>query len=534
MFSPTYLCLSRHNVFYFRYPLALLSIDRKHSKDQFRLSLGTRNPKTALRLSKALESYIHGFRGLQMRYDEIVRLVKAYHDDLLASWKEEIAEKGPVSVRDTDTWIRQGEAMLKSKSSIWDNIDGKGKSLVGDMLADLGIEIDKDHPDYKTIREEYAHGAIKFAQQVRAYSDNFRNLPEMLLDVSAENSTPHSITKPKHTLKKVIVEFMRDKEMESAWGSRAKDERKTCFDLLLEIFGEDYAVAQIDHEQARYVKDILLKLPKNRAKKRETRGLPLLRQIEVDGMEKISVDTFNKYTMIYSALMKWAQRHGYADKNPFEGITLKTTKVKKRHDYTDQDIVTIVTALKKKRSEEGLQNYRYWGVLLAMYTGARLNEVASLTCDDVRSEGGIWYLDINNEGETKSLKTEAAKRKVPIHPDLIEYGFLEFYKEALGKRKQDERLLDGLTYNEISKWGRKLDRWFNDQFLKDVGLKTKLKSFHSLRHTVITKLSKGEVPLPIIQNLVGHEPNTVTTSVYTHGYTLQQLQDGINKLKYPI
>lgn len=154
MFSPTYLCLSRHNVFYFRYPLALLSIDRKHAKDQFRLSLGTRNPKVALRLSKALESYIHGFRGLQMRYDEIVKLVRAYNDDLLASWKEEIAEKGPVSVKDTDTWIRQGEAMLKSKSSIWDNIDGKGKSLVGDMLNDLGIEIGKDHPDYQTIREE--------------------------------------------------------------------------------------------------------------------------------------------------------------------------------------------------------------------------------------------------------------------------------------------------------------------------------------------------------------------------------------------
>lgn len=89
-----------------------------------------------------------------MRYDEIVKLVRAYNDDLLASWKEEIAEKGPVSVKDTDTWIRQGEAMLKSKSSIWDNIDGKGKSLVGDMLNDLGIEIGKDHPDYQTIREE--------------------------------------------------------------------------------------------------------------------------------------------------------------------------------------------------------------------------------------------------------------------------------------------------------------------------------------------------------------------------------------------
>ncbi|OIN87573.1 MAG: hypothetical protein AUJ12_02295 [Alphaproteobacteria bacterium CG1_02_46_17] len=403
-----------------------------------------------------------------MRYDEIVRLVRAYNDDLLTSWKEEIAEKGPVSVRDTDTWIKQGEAMLKSSRTIWDNIDGNGKSLVGNMLNDLGIKIDKDHPDYKTIREEYAHGAIKFAEQIRAYSDNFRNIPEMVMDANAANSIPLISAKPKHTLKKVIAEFMRDKEMESAWGNRAKDERKACFDLLLEIFGEDYAIAQINHEQARQVKDILLKLPKNRAKKRETRGLTLLRQIEVDGVEKISVDTFNKYTMIYSALMKWAQRHGYAEKNPFEGIMLRTTNVQKRHDFTDQDIVTIVTALKKQRSEEGLQNYRYWGVLLAMYTGARLNEVASLTCDDVRCEDGVWYFDINDEGEKKSLKTEAAKRKVPVHPDLIEYGFLDFYEEARGMSKQGDRLLDGLTFNKTSKWGRNLGRWFNDKFLEGI------------------------------------------------------------------
>lgn len=150
----------------------------------------------------------------------------------------------------------------------------------------------------------------------------------------------------------------------------------------------------------------------------------------------------------------------------------------------------------------------------------------------MRSEDGIWYFDINNEGETKSLKTEAAKRKVPIHPDLIEYGFLEFYEEARGKRKAGERLLDELTYSKAHKWGRKLNQWFNDQFLEALGVKTELKSFHSLRHTVITKLGKAGVPLPIIQSLVGHEANTVTTSVYTHGYTLQQLQDGINKLKY--
>ncbi len=468
-----------------------------------------------------------------MRYEEIIKLVRLYYDELLLSWKDEIADKGPVSRQDTDIWIRQGEAMLKSNRTIWDNVDGKGRSLVGEMLDTLNIEIEPDHPDYKTFREEYAHGTIKFAQNIRDYSDNFRNLPDMTLETSVSNPAPLITAKPKHTLSKVIHEFTRQKEVEDAWGVRAKDERKASFDLLIEIFGESYNINAIDHEQARMVKAILIKLPKNRAKNPKTRNLPLLKQVEVQGEETISIGSINKYLTTYGQFMSWAQKHGYVQINPFQGILLKDNKTQARKDFSDQDIKAIVRELDKQRSEGSLQDYRYWGALLGMYTGARLNEIASLTCDDVKYEEGIWYFDINDEEESKSLKTEAAKRKVPVHPDLIQAGFMVFYDDAKLKRKKGDRLLDGLTFNRISKWGRKLSRWFNDQFLKEIGVKRKEKVFHSFRHTVITKLSQAEVQLPIIQNLVGHEPNTVTTAVYTHGYALQQLQDGINKLTYP-
>lgn len=160
-------------------------------------------------------------------------------------------------------------------------------------------------------------------------------------------------------------------------------------------------------------------------------------------MEKISITSINKYNMIYSSLMKWAEKLGYAKNNPFEGIRLKAPKGQRRRDFSSHEMEAIVAALHKQRASGELQDYRYWGALLAMYTGARLNEVASLTCDDVKCEEGTWYFDINDEEETKSLKTEAAKRKVPVHPDLIEYGFLIFLDEAKRKRKQGERLFEG-------------------------------------------------------------------------------------------
>ncbi|MCZ5067667.1 integrase, partial [Escherichia coli] len=68
-----------------------------------------------------------------------------------------------------------------------------------------------------------------------------------------------------------------------------------------------------------------------------------------------------------------------------------------------------------------------------------MNELCQLYLSDIRmSENGVSYLDFNldspdkvmdTEAEAdKSLKTLNALRQVPIHPRLIELGFLEYVK----------------------------------------------------------------------------------------------------------
>lgn len=75
---------------------------------------------------------------------------------------------------------------------------------------------------------------------------------------------------------------------------------------------------------------------------------------------------------------------------------------------------------------------KYWSTLLFLYTGARRNEIAALTPYDVKQDeaSNIWYFDITDEEETKRLKTVAAKRFVPVHSKLIEYGFLEYIEKV--------------------------------------------------------------------------------------------------------
>lgn len=72
-----------------------------------------------------------------------------------------------------------------------------------------------------------------------------------------------------------------------------------------------------------------------------------------------------------------------------------------------------------------------WVMLIALMTGARLEEIGQLQVQDVREEGGIWALHISDRDgsgapTTKKLKDARVERAVPIHRRLVDLGFLRF------------------------------------------------------------------------------------------------------------
>src|SRR5262245_29800214 len=76
------------------------------------------------------------------------------------------------------------------------------------------------------------------------------------------------------------------------------------------------------------------------------------------------------------------------------------------------------------RSKPGahiIQDEKYWLPILGLFHGNRLEEFAQLVRSDVRSEDDIWFLDINDEGK-KQIKNRQSKRRVPIHPRVLQPG----------------------------------------------------------------------------------------------------------------
>jgi integrase len=71
-----------------------------------------------------------------------------------------------------------------------------------------------------------------------------------------------------------------------------------------------------------------------------------------------------------------------------------------------------------------------WLPWLACFTGARLDEIAAADVRDVERVGRYWVLNIRLDyrAENASIKTEGSHRRVPLHEQLLDEGFLTYLR----------------------------------------------------------------------------------------------------------
>ena len=99
----TYLTVSRHNVYYLRWPLPQ-SLHPQGKASDIKVSLRTRDQREALRLSRHLayvaETLTSGSAASKMRYDEIRTVIKRHFKAFLDKKREEINAHGRLREHD--------------------------------------------------------------------------------------------------------------------------------------------------------------------------------------------------------------------------------------------------------------------------------------------------------------------------------------------------------------------------------------------------------------------------------------------------
>ncbi len=170
---------------------------------------------------------------------------------------------------------------------------------------------------------------------------------------------------------------------------------------------------------------------------------------------------------------------------------------------------------------------RVWMPLIGLYSGARLNEIGELTLSHI-------ILDPIPHFRIKHAKNQSSIRDIPIHPKLIELGFLD-YVEAL-RKSGHTRLWPFLrTQGKVNADSEVLGKWFGRYIHSKLGLPDTV-VFHALRHTFKDLCRNALIPRDLHHALTGHASPGQVANVgddYGDGYSLEVKLAQMAKIQLP-
>jgi site-specific recombinase XerD len=181
------------------------------------------------------------------------------------------------------------------------------------------------------------------------------------------------------------------------------------------------------------------------------------------------------------------------------------------------------------RPEGGRGQAAYWLPVLALFTGARLEELAQLRLGDIGEEDGIRFIHITPEAGRVKTSTE---RRVPLHSALEALGFLRYVEHI--RVSGADRLFPLLAVSEST--GSRSDswsKWFGRYRCGEVGIKDPRVVFHSLRHSFVDACGVGHVRYDLTERLVGHEVQGEGGNYGAQLFPLEPLKDAIERVRYP-
>ena len=164
---------------------------------------------------------------------------------------------------------------------------------------------------------------------------------------------------------------------------------------------------------------------------------------------------------------------------------------------------------KGERPEGGQGNAAFWLPLLALFTGARLSELAGLKASDVAHEeliGNHCLYIVPDVKAGRRLKNKHRARAVPIHQQLVAVGFLDFVAAQRMTRGEEGWLLPEVSPDTTG--ASAFSKWFG-RYVGAHGVTDPAKVFHSFRHNFTDALRLAAVSDDVSRALVGHSQEGV-------------------------
>ncbi len=284
------------------------------------------------------------------------------------------------------------------------------RPALDDWLVSHGFEVDPESDHYRRLAYEFAKAsASALDAKLRREAGEVVDNPEFPREVPASlRPATEAAGNAPPTLRTVMDRWVKERTPPA----RTVDEYRRFLDLFDEVNGPSIPVAKITKAHVVAFKDRLVD----------------------DGLQAATVQ---KRLAAIKTLLNFAESNDLAPSNVARTVNVVGARVKKkaRLPFRDEDLRRLFASpvfAAGDRPVGGGGEAAYWLPVLALFTGARQEELAQLAVADVRDEDGIHYLVITDEGDGK-VKTASSRRSVPLHRDVLSLGFLDYVKA----RKKD-------------------------------------------------------------------------------------------------
>ena len=331
---------------------------------------------------------------------------------------------------------------------------------------------------------------------------------------------------------------------------------------LLSVVTGDIEVNKITRDHIRAYWDVFRWWPKNAGKKNVLRGLTDDQILEFGKQEggKPPADSYRNlaWKVLNGFFNKLAEQDAIA-RSPFVGLPkFKDRAVKTGRALTDQELQKIFDP---QTFPQWAVKYphRWWAPMIALYTGARINEICQLKAADIIEEHGMWCFAFQttddedlaeSDGVTtrQQLKCPSSVRTIPIAQPLLDSGFLDFVADI--NFHKHPRLFPNLNVTFDKGTGQPDGRGYSGaqvtQFGEYLKANTNLEKgigSHAFRHTIASRLKStrgGNVDVELIATITGHAPDRRVPTlqlryIHTDPAELRQLQaDALAKYLPPV
>ena len=253
----------------------------------------------------------------------------------------------------------------------------------------------------------------------------------------------------------------------------------------------------------------------------------------------IADNTQRKHRDGLAAFFNWAVSKKKMTASPMDGDTRQQDhRIKRRQvrrPFRAEELARIFDPSTFMPWTEDRPHY-FWAPWIALYSGARLNEIAQLYLDDIQSPHGIAGFSIGAFRRDQRVKGSNSARFVPFAKPLLDAGLLTYVDEV--RTAGHHRLFPHLKFGDD--YGDYLgDRFI--KYLKDIGLKTEDNpdapgmGFHWFRHTAgdaVVNLSSSN--LHHAAGITGHARSTILPgelSTYVQPAELRSKLKSLNSMK---